>query len=148
MIDPIYNGSNRHSVIFTPEFGRDADTEKKLTIVESNPAFSFQWAARFSELVKDEEQAELLKTGGIHSMYAFFYDRSLFSLVESGKMESALNMVFELIEVCVTNPLTGGRLSKSAISHYLAEPDTIEELFKIVLYVHTIFFSDDMSRLD
>ena len=147
-LELINTGSNRHSAIFTPEFGRDALTDKSLTISESSPVFSFQWAARFSALVKDSEQEELFKLGGIHSMYQFFYNKPIFSLIKEGQMKAALDMVFELLEVCVTNPINAGRFTKGTADSYLSEPDTIEELFKAVLYLHTVFFSTDANYPD
>jgi hypothetical protein len=145
MIELINNGSNRHSAIFTPEFGRDAEGDKTLMISESSPVFSFQWSARFSALVKDNEQAELFKLGGIHSIYQFIYDKPLFSLVKDGQMQAAIAMVFELLEVCVTNPINAGRFTKGSADSYLSEPDTIEELFKAVIYLHTVFTTPDMN---
>jgi hypothetical protein len=147
-IELINNGSSRHSAIFTPDFGRDADGEKSLTISESSPVFSFQWAARFSALVKDEEQAEMFKMGGIHSMFQFFYDRPLFSLIKDGQMQAAIAMIFELLEVCVTNPINAGRFTKGTADNYLAEPDSIEEIFKSVLYLHTVFTTPGMNYHD
>lgn len=147
MLELINNGSSRHSAIFTPDFGRDYG-DKSLTISESSPVFSFQWAARFSTLVKDDEQAEMFKVGGIHSIFQFIYDKPLFSLIKDNQMQTAIAMVFELLEVCVTNPINAGRFTKGTADSYLSEPDTIEELFKAVIYLHTVFTLPDMNYRD
>jgi len=144
MIEIINNGSSRHSAIFTPEFGRDKGG-KSLTISESSPTFSFQWAARFSTVIKDDKQAEMFKDGGIHSIFAFIYDKPLFSVIKDGQMESAIAMVFELMEVCVINPVNNGLFTKVMANSCLSEPDTIEELFKAVIYLHTVFCTPDMN---
>ena len=148
MIELINNGSNRYSAIFTPEFGRDTGSDKSLTISESTPVFSFEWAARFSTIIKDSEQAELFKLGGIHSMYQFFYDKPFFSVIKDGKMDDALKLLWELFQVCVTNPINAGRFTKGTADSYLSEPDTIEELFKAVLYLHTVFTTPDLYYRD
>lgn len=144
----------RNEAIFTPSNGRDAEIGNTLTIVESNPIYSFKFAAQFSVLMKESEQEKMLKLGGIHSMYQFFYDKpNIFTAISPEKVDLFLQNMWVLFATCVVNPYEefDSRNKPKPFDAYFFErhytsPDTLYELFKDILNLHTAWYDNPLAH--